>query len=56
MGRTYKCDGCEGVFEAQWSEEEAIAEKEKNFGDYPMELCAQVCDDCYKEIMCEISN
>jgi hypothetical protein len=31
--------------------EEAIAEKEKNFGDMSMSDMDIVCDDCYREMM-----
>lgn len=47
----FKCDECGGVFEKGWSDEEAYAEQENNFGDMPNEQMAIVCDDCFKEIM-----
>lgn len=48
----YKCDGCGGVFEKDWSEEEALKEKEENgWGDMDISAMAQVCDDCYKKII-----
>lgn len=48
----YKCDGCGGVFEKGWSEEEALKEKKENgWGDMDMTRMAQVCDDCYQKIM-----
>jgi rubredoxin len=50
-GKTYRCAECGGVFEAEWTDEEAKAELKENFGDFPLELCEEVCDDCYKKIM-----
>ena len=41
---------CEGEFESEWTEAEAIAEKERDFGSVPLEECDQVCDVCYKQI------
>lgn len=49
--RKYICDHCKGEFIANWTEEEAIKEKEENFGNISMEDCAQICDNCYKEFM-----
>lgn len=46
----YTCAMCEGEFESQWTEAEAVAEKERDFGSVPLEECDQVCDDCYQEI------
>jgi hypothetical protein len=41
---------CEQECESGWSEAEAIAEKERDFGDVPLEECDQVCDDCYQQV------
>lgn len=46
----YKCDSCKGVFEKAWSDEEALAEMERDFPSLPEEERAVVCDDCYKKI------
>jgi len=51
MSDTYTCAACDGVFSFDWTEEEALAEKEKNWGDMPIEDMAIVCDDCYREMM-----
>jgi hypothetical protein len=48
--KTYTCAACEGVFDYGWTEEEALAEKEENFGDMPTEEMAVVCDDCYRKM------
>jgi hypothetical protein len=45
----YKCAACGGVFEKGWSDEEALAELDATFG-VPVEDCALVCDDCYREM------
>lgn len=50
-GHRYKCAECGGVFEAEWSDEEAQAELKETFGDVPLSACDVVCDDCYKKIM-----
>lgn len=53
--RTFQCDQCKGVFTAEWSEDDALAEKKELWGDYPLEKCARVCDDCFQEIMAEMN-
>jgi DNA-directed RNA polymerase subunit RPC12/RpoP len=52
--KEYKCSMCGEVFESLWSDEEAIEETHENFGDYEIEDCAVVCDDCYKRMTSEI--
>jgi rubredoxin len=54
--KTYTCEQCGGVFDAGWTEEEARAEQRQNFGDMPDGVMAQVCDDCYKQIMIFVSD
>lgn len=49
--RIYWCDHCGGMFEAAWSEEEAVAEAKTNWGDLPKEDREQVCDLCYRKFM-----
>lgn len=49
MSKTFKCAACGGVFEEDWSDEEAQAELAANFGVPPSE-CDVVCDDCYKKM------
>lgn len=46
----YTCAMCEKECESEWTEEEAIAEKERDFGAVPLEECDVVCDDCYQQI------
>lgn len=48
---TYECEYCHGVFEFEWTEEEALAEMQETFGELPEEDQAIVCDDCYNKIM-----
>lgn len=45
---TYKCAVCEGVFEEGWSDEEAVAELNKDFPGFTKDQCDIVCEDCYK--------
>ena len=47
----YKCAMCKGIFEKEWSDEEAEAELESTFKGTPTEDCELVCDDCYKKFM-----
>jgi hypothetical protein len=49
--RTFTCDVCGGVFMSGWSEEEAVAEKERLWGDIPLEECGTVCDDCFEQVL-----
>lgn len=48
---TYTCDECGETFTAEWSDEEARAEFRQTFGREKTDDDAEVCDDCYKEIM-----
>ncbi len=43
----FRCTVCGEVFKKGWSDEEAAAELEEEFGMDPTD-CAMVCDDCYK--------
>lgn len=56
MTKTYVCDECGETYEAGWSDEEAIAEMKKEFGDIPKEDRAIVCDHCYNQLMKEIKG
>jgi DNA-directed RNA polymerase subunit RPC12/RpoP len=50
--REYQCDGCGNIFIADWSESDALKEKESNgWGDMDHKTMARVCDDCYLKIM-----
>lgn len=51
MGKTYVCDECGETCTTDWSDEEAHAERERNFPGIPMGQMAQVCDVCFKRIM-----
>lgn len=52
----YKCAMCGGVFEKEWSDEEAKAEQEDNgWGDIADEDMEIVCDDCYKKVMTQFN-
>lgn len=54
MSNTYICAVCKGEFEKGWSDEEALKEKNENFGNIKgfskIEDCDLVCDDCYKKM------
>jgi len=49
--KKYTCGHCGGVFQAAWSEEEAIAEMKAKWGTSSKEGMAQICDNCYNEFM-----
>ncbi len=44
---SFTCAQCDGTFEKAWSDEEAAAEAEENFGDLLGDPVV-VCDDCYE--------
>lgn len=46
--QTYTCAMCGGVFESDWSDEDALAEKDALWGDTPVDECDVVCDDCWQ--------
>ena len=52
----YQCAECGNIYEKGVSDEEVLKEKEDLWGDFPMEQCAIVCDDCFKSIMKKYAN
>ncbi len=47
----YRCAQCGGVFESDWSNDEAIAEAAVLFpSDKPSDM-AIVCDDCFNSLI-----
>lgn len=45
----YQCAVCKGVFEAEWTDEEAQKEMKEIWGTgMTVDQCEQVCDDCFK--------
>jgi hypothetical protein len=52
MSKIYKCSNCNLEFELvkNWTDEDAIKEKEKNFPGITLEECDIVCDDCYQKL------
>lgn len=51
MNKTYTCDACRGVFDQGWTDEEAETEFAAIFGREKTDDDAEICDDCYKQIM-----
>jgi Zn finger protein HypA/HybF involved in hydrogenase expression len=47
----FQCAKCGGIFEKDWSDEEAKAEMVNLWGDLPEEEQAVICDDCHKAFM-----
>jgi hypothetical protein len=50
MSESFTCAECGGTFEKAWSDEEARAEADENFGDELVDPVV-VCDDCYQEMV-----
>lgn len=48
--RQFTCGMGHGTFDAEWTEEEAMAESRLHFGEQPKEELAVVCDDCWMKI------
>ena len=46
----FQCAVCGGLFDKDWSDEEAIAEYKARFGDEPMAE-TPLCDDCYRKVI-----
>ncbi len=44
----FQCYMCKGWFTKTRPESEALAEKERLWGDIPLEELAVICDDCFK--------
>lgn len=52
--RTFHCANCKKNFmitDRAWTEEDARAEAARNFPGLRKEEQAQVCDDCFKELV-----
>lgn len=47
----FRCAICGGVFTKGWTDEEALAEMNRDFPDFVAEQCDVVCDECYRDIM-----
>lgn len=41
---------CRGVFQKAWTDAEAKAEMERDYGDVPVEMCDVICDHCYQKV------
>lgn len=48
MADDFTCSLCKGTFKKSRSDEEALAEKEKEWGSIPIEECDTLCSDCYQ--------
>ena len=44
----FKCGGCGGTFQSDWTEEESLAEMRAEFGDVPENKRICLCDECYE--------
>lgn len=47
----FQCQACGGTFEKGCTDEEALEEMKKNFGDLPEENQSFICDVCYQKFM-----
>lgn len=48
---TFVCAGCREVCQSDSSDEEALADMRKQFGEVPPAQREVLCDDCYQEFM-----
>jgi hypothetical protein len=50
--REFRCELCGAVFEAAWSDADAIAEYEQRFGSFERDDpdLAVVCEDCFQKL------
>lgn len=48
---TYTCARCRKTYERVRSDEEAIAEKNALFPDWPLDECDLICDNCFRKLM-----
>ena len=47
----FRCTNCGGVYEKDWSDEEAKKEYDDLYPTIPFSEAVIVCDECYKKIM-----
>jgi len=55
----FRCKQCGGIFEEEWTEEQALAEYRKIFGRLPNALKEDkeaLCDGCYRKTMVKTSQ
>lgn len=48
--RSFTCALCGATFRSDWSEEEALADCCRFFGDLPMQDLDVVCDACWEQV------
>lgn len=54
--REFTCEACGGTFTSELTDEQAMAESRKIFGEHiEKDKCAIICDDCYKKMTSERS-
>ena len=51
----YRCEMCDKTFESGWSEEEALEEMKRDWGEVAPEHRAVICDHCHDELMRSMS-
>lgn len=44
----YKCAACGGEFDSERSDEDALAESKRLWGDLPASALTVICDDCFQ--------
>ena len=49
--KTLICACCKKLFVSGWTNNEALAEKEKNFPNISRNACGSVCTNCFVQIM-----
>ena len=52
----YQCCICGAIYEKEWTDEEAAAERKENFGTDHAPDDGIACDDCYRRFVGEHFN
>ncbi len=49
--KEYTCEGCGQTFKSRWTDEQALSEKERMWGDVPIEECSILCHECNNKFL-----
>ena len=52
----YRCAMCKEVYAKGWSDEEAMAEAQRDFPHIPIEETKLICEDCYELITTDMRD
>lgn len=51
----FTCAVCGGVFEKAWTDDEAVAESQRLFGDWPPGSMVTLCEGCFAPLRARFS-